>query len=118
MLQAKGLNVTVANAGISGDSSSGMLGRFDSAVDASTRVVILETSPNNDARNGIPPAEAKANYDKIAAAAAARKIKFIVIPVALKMSFPRQEDNIHLTPQGYHSLAAALLPKVVAALRR
>jgi len=118
MLRAKGLNVTVTNAGISGDSSLGMLGRFDSAIDTSTRVVILETSPRNDERNSISPAEAKANYDKIAAAAAARKIKFIVIPVALKMSFPRQADDIHLTPDGYRGLAAALLPKVVAALRK
>jgi acyl-CoA thioesterase-1 len=29
MLRAKGLNVTVTNAGISGDSSLGMLGRFE-----------------------------------------------------------------------------------------
>jgi acyl-CoA thioesterase-1 len=118
MLRAKGLNVTVVNAGIGGDTSLGMLGRFDSAVDASTRVVILETSPNNDARNGIAPAESKTNNDKIAAAAAERKIKLIVIPVALKMSFPRQADNLHLTPEGYRGLAAALLPRVTAALRK
>ncbi len=118
MLRAKGLNVTVTNAGIGGDTSSGMLGRFDSAVDASTRVVILETSPRNDAQKGISPAESKANNDKIAGAAAARKIKLIVIPVALKMSFPRQADNLHLTPEGYRGLAAALMPQVAAALRK
>ena len=118
MLRAKGLNVTVANAGISGDSSADMLERFEGAIDASTRVMVLETSPRNDANDGLAPAEAKANYDKIAHDAAARKIRLIVIPVALKMSFPRQADNLHLTPEGYRGLAAALLPRVVAALRK
>lgn len=118
MLRAKGLNVTVANAGVNGDNSADMLSRFDGAIDSATRVVILELSPRNDERTKISPAEAKANYDKIAAAAAARKIKFVVIPVALKMSFPRQADDIHLTPEGYRGLAAALLPKVAAALRK
>jgi acyl-CoA thioesterase-1 len=44
MLSAKGYNVNVTNAGISGDTNEGMLARLDSAVPDGTKVVILDTS--------------------------------------------------------------------------
>jgi acyl-CoA thioesterase-1 len=44
MLSAKGLNVHVTNAGISGDTNEGMHGRVDSAVPEGTKVVILDMS--------------------------------------------------------------------------
>ena len=43
MLSAKGYNVHVANAGISGDTNSGMLGRLTQAVPDGTRIVLLGT---------------------------------------------------------------------------
>ena len=43
MLSAKGCNVHVANAGISGDTNSGMLGRLNQAVPDGTRIVLLGT---------------------------------------------------------------------------
>src|SRR5262245_26064897 len=42
MLVAKGRNVHVVNAGISGDTNAGMLGRLDSAVPDGTRIVLLD----------------------------------------------------------------------------
>jgi hypothetical protein len=42
MLAAKGRNVHVTNAGISGDTNAGMLARLDSAVPQGTKVVLLD----------------------------------------------------------------------------
>src|SRR5947199_3817555 len=42
MLIAKGRNVHVTNAGISGDTNAGMLARLDSAVPQGTKVVLLD----------------------------------------------------------------------------
>jgi acyl-CoA thioesterase-1 len=42
MLAAKGRNVHVTNAGISGDTNAGMLARLDSAVPAGTKIVLLD----------------------------------------------------------------------------
>src|ERR1700684_819626 len=49
MLRAKGYQATVANAGISGDTTIGMLERLDSAVPDGTQLVILAIFPYNDA---------------------------------------------------------------------
>jgi hypothetical protein len=43
MLAAKGYNVHVANAGVNGDTNSGMLARLDQAVPDGTRIVLLGT---------------------------------------------------------------------------
>src|SRR5579872_3045301 len=51
MLRAKGFDVTVINAGISGDTTGGMMARLDSAVPKGTRVVILQPG-GNDMRKG------------------------------------------------------------------
>jgi acyl-CoA thioesterase-1 len=51
-LRAKGINATVSNAGISGDTSAGGLSRVDSAAPAGTHVVIVELGIN-DAGKGI-----------------------------------------------------------------
>src|SRR5882757_6196907 len=42
MLAAKGRTVHVTNAGINGDTNSGMLARLDSAVPAGTKIVLLD----------------------------------------------------------------------------
>ena len=52
MLRAKGVNAEVINAGISGDSSCGMLARVDSAAPSGTAVVILQRPGFNDLRSG------------------------------------------------------------------
>ena len=46
-LKAKGLAVEVANAGVSGDTSSGGLARLDWSVPAGTDAVILELGAND-----------------------------------------------------------------------
>ena len=63
-LQAKGIAATVTNAGVSGDTASGGLGRLDWSVPAGTEAVILELGAN-DALRGIDPKITKAALDEI-----------------------------------------------------
>jgi acyl-CoA thioesterase I len=63
-LKAKGIAVTVANAGVSGDTASGGLGRLDWSVPDGTEAVILELGAN-DALRGLDPKLTKAALDTI-----------------------------------------------------
>jgi acyl-CoA thioesterase-1 len=63
-LQARGIVATVANAGVSGDTASGGLGRLDWSVPAGTEAVILELGAN-DALRGLDPKLTKAALDGI-----------------------------------------------------
>jgi acyl-CoA thioesterase I len=117
MLRAKGYQVTVANAGISGDTTAGMLERLDSAVPNGTELVILAIFPYNDAGKGISPAEHAANIEKILSLLHARGIKTISA-VEYVPGLPRQSDGIHLTAEAHATLAARLLPQVIAVIGR
>ncbi len=64
LLRARGIEATVANAGIAGDTTGGMLARLDRAVPAGTDLVILQPG-TNDERMGLT-AERSANIEKIA----------------------------------------------------
>ncbi|KAA0698770.1 arylesterase [Neorhizobium sp. P12A] len=63
-LKAKGLDVVVTDAGVSGDTSSGGLSRVDWSVPDGTDGVILELGAN-DALRGIPPEDTEKNLDAI-----------------------------------------------------
>ena len=63
-LKAQGRNVTVANAGVSGDTVSAALDRLDWALPPNTSAVIVELG-GNDALQGLPPAEIEASLAKI-----------------------------------------------------
>ncbi|MBX5163628.1 MULTISPECIES: arylesterase [unclassified Rhizobium] len=65
-LKAKGLDVAVANAGVSGDTTSGGLARIDWSIPDGTDGVILELGAN-DALRGIPPEESEKNLDQMIA---------------------------------------------------
>jgi acyl-CoA thioesterase-1 len=53
-LNAKGLGVTIENAGVSGDTASGGLGRLDWSVPEGTDAVIVELGANDALRGGDP----------------------------------------------------------------
>jgi acyl-CoA thioesterase-1 len=115
MLRAKGYQATVANAGISGDTTAGMLERLDAAVPDGTDLVILAISPYNDAGKGISPAEYEANIQKILSLLQARGIKTIsAIPYVAGL--PTQSDGIHLTAEAHATLAARLLPQIIGVI--
>ncbi len=117
LLQAKGIDALVANAGIPGDTTGGMLARLDSAAPAGTHIVILQPG-TNDERMGLG-AERAANIDKMRSRLAARNARLIVIDNDVLDALPRSElrgDGLHFTPAGYALLAERILPQVLAAL--
>ena len=76
-LAAKGIAVTLANAGVSGDTTSGGLTRLDWSVPPETEAVILELGAN-DALRGLDPAVARRALDTML-----RRLKERGIPVLL-----------------------------------
>jgi acyl-CoA thioesterase-1 len=76
-LKAKGLDVAVANAGVSGDTSSGGLARLDWSVPDGTRLVILELGAN-DMLRGVAPDIAEKNLDAMLAKLKQRKIPVLL----------------------------------------
>jgi acyl-CoA thioesterase-1 len=63
-LKAKGLDVEVANAGVSGDTAADGLARYDWAAPAGTDAMIVELGAN-DMLRGLDPAAAKASLATI-----------------------------------------------------
>lgn len=112
ILRAKGSNVQVVNAGINGDTTEGMLGRLDQAVPNGTSAVILQPG-GNDRRKGRPDRTAD-----IQSRLAARHIRVIILANSMLRGLPHQPDGQHLTPEGYHMLAASLASRVSAAVGR
>jgi acyl-CoA thioesterase I len=115
MLRAKGYQATVANAGISGDTTAGMLERLDSAVPNGTELVILAIYNYNDPPKGISAAEHAANIQKILDRLHARGIRTISAEQYVS-GLPRQPDGVHLTAEGHGAFAARVLPQVIAAI--
>lgn len=76
-LRAKGHAVTVENAGVSGDTSSGGLDRLDWAVGEGVDAVIVELGAN-DALRGIDPSVTRRNVDQIVTRLKARGITVLL----------------------------------------
>ena len=76
-LKAKGYDVEIANAGVSGDTSSGGLARLDWSVPDGTKGVILELGAN-DALRGIAPEETEKNIDAMLTRLKARGIAVLL----------------------------------------
>ena len=76
-LEAKGHKVTVVNAGVSGDTTSGGLERLDWALNPKPDAVILELGAN-DALRGIDPKVPRANLDKMLADLKAKGIPVLL----------------------------------------
>ncbi len=115
MLRAKGYDVTIANEGISGDTTVGMLSRLDSTVPNGTRIALLAIYYYNDWRSAVSQAQHEANVRTIVSRLRAGGIKTISVSQYFA-GLPRQSDNIHLTAEGHALFAARVLPQVVAAL--
>src|SRR4051812_31287992 len=112
MLRAKGYDLRIRNAGISGDDTSRMLARLDSAVPDGTRLVIMEKAASNDRRRGIDTAR---NVSAINARLQSRHIKSIVITGMHGWANRQlQADGVHITVAGHRAVAARLLPRVTA----
>lgn len=77
-LQAKGYNVSITNAGISADTTTGGLERIDWSVPDGTGLVILELGAN-DMLRGITPDLTEKNLDLMLARLQERKIPVIFV---------------------------------------
>ena len=76
-LQAKGIAVSIVNAGVSGDTASGGLGRLEWSVPEGTEAVILELGAN-DALRGLDPNVTKAALDTILEKLKGRRIAVLL----------------------------------------
>ena len=85
-LKARGHNVMVANAGVSGDTTAAGLARLDWAVPAGTDAVILELGAN-DALRGLDPNAARKNLDTIVTILRSRNIEVLIAGVPSPSNF-------------------------------
>ena len=76
-LRARGLEVRVANAGVSGDTTSGGLARLDWSVTQGAEIVILELGAN-DMLRGLAPKIVRDNLEAMLARLQARGIKVLL----------------------------------------
>lgn len=76
-LRADGFSVSVANAGVSGDTSAGGLARLDWSIPEGADLAIVELGAN-DMLRGAPPAEAAAALTQIVERLQARKIAIVL----------------------------------------
>jgi acyl-CoA thioesterase-1 len=76
-LRARGHDVVITNAGVSGDTTSGGLARLDWSVPDETDLVILELGAN-DMLRGIDPATTEANLDAMITRLAERDIDIVL----------------------------------------
>jgi len=116
MLIAKGRNVHVTNAGISGDTNAGMLARLDSAVPQGTKVVLLDRLGGG--WNGRRLGQGSQNAELAAIEARLRSRGIRVIPMWWNAALRQylQPDGIHFTAAGHRLVATSMLPSVLGAI--
>jgi acyl-CoA thioesterase I len=85
-LKAKGHDVVVQNAGVSGDTTAGGLARVGWALGPDADAVIV-TLGGNDLLRGIDPAESKRNLDGILKEATARKLPVLLVAMKAPGNF-------------------------------
>lgn len=80
-LRARGHEVTILNAGVSGDTTAGGLARLDWSLTPETDALIVALG-GNDMLRGLPPAEARANLDAILKRSTARGLPVLLVGLA------------------------------------
>lgn len=80
-LRARGINVRISNAGVSGDTTAGALQRLAFTLNgqASPPAVVLISLGGNDMLRGLPPQQTRANLDAILTELDKRKIKAVLL---------------------------------------
>jgi acyl-CoA thioesterase I len=106
--------MSVSNAGISGDTTGGMLARLSSAVPQGTKIVIFQIA-GNDAAKGMNLATAAANRAEIRRQLQARGIRTIeadgLVQSALRSGL-RQPDGVHMTAEGHRQVVQQLATSI------
>jgi acyl-CoA thioesterase-1 len=139
MLQRRGYNARIANAGVSGDTFGGMLSRLDASVPAGTRLVIVQGG-YNDLIRGTPRDVIIARMQGILAQLRARRVPAVLCgfffpewdAVGRKLSAQygarfvpgstcyspshTGPDRLHMSAEGHIVVAKRLMPVVASAL--
>jgi acyl-CoA thioesterase-1 len=114
ILRARGRPMSVSNAGISGDTTGGMLARLSRAVPAGTKIVILQIA-GNDAMKGMSLTNAQANRAEIRRQLHARGIRTIeadgYVQSAVRSGL-KQADGIHMTAEGHRRVAQQIAASI------
>ncbi len=116
MLRARGYNAHVANAGVSFDTTAGMLRRLDSAVPSGTSIVVLQPG-GNDLRFFGSKEQRATNIAAIVRRLRARNIKVIVFENTMVPADYYQWDGIHFTAKGHAWIASWLMREVIASAK-
>lgn len=85
-LTARGQDVVVVNAGVSGDTTAGGLARLDWSLTPEVDAMIV-TLGGNDLLRGIDPAASRANLDKILQGAQARQLPVLLVAMSAPGNF-------------------------------
>ena len=134
-LRARGLEVTVKNAGRDFDTTTGVMGRLESAAPAGTDVAVVSIGVNDVVMHGSSPDASKANVREIARRLRARGIEVVLLrtggkfqgSLAARPEYHVEKGRIgpppgttewHLTGEGYAIIAEQTLPQVQAAVER
>ena len=106
-LKAKGIAVTITNAGVSGDTASGGLGRLEWSIPEGTDAVIVELGAN-DALRGLDPAVTRTALDAILRKLADRHITVLLAgmraPRNMGTEYVRDFDAIYPALASTHSV--------------
>jgi acyl-CoA thioesterase-1 len=86
-LRQRKLDYTVANASISGETTSGGAARIDAALERFKPEVVIVALGANDGLRGLPIAEMKANLDRIANASRARRARVLVVGMRMPPNY-------------------------------
>jgi acyl-CoA thioesterase-1 len=114
LLRARGLQVRVVNASVNGDTTGGMLRPLDRVPSKDTVVVILQ--PGGNDRRKLMADERETNISAMCSRLSGRGIRMIMLENQMLPGLPHQPDGMHLTPEGYHMLAEALVSEVSRAI--
>jgi len=114
ILRSRGKPMSVSAAGVSGDTTGGMLARLSSAVPPGTKIVVLQIA-GNDGLKGMSASAAAANRAEIRRQLHARGIRTVeadgYVMAALRAGL-RQPDGIHMTAAGHRRVAEQLAASI------
>ena len=129
MLRADGFDVQVINAGVDGDTTTGMLFRMDSVIPAGTKITILQPGGNDfrSRKHGLSVEQHLANVEAIVSRLRAQRIQVVLCgdddaQAALARRYDAVSlscsdrshlvDGEHLDPVGHRIVAGRLLPVI------
>ncbi|WP_371135525.1 arylesterase [Frigidibacter sp.] len=116
-LQANGAEVTVVNAGVSGDTSAGGLARLGWTLEGGADAMIVALG-GNDLLRGLPPEETRANIDAILAEASAQGLPVLLIglPAPGNYGADYKTDFDAIWPELAEQYGALMVPNMLAGL--